>query len=150
EFLDAHAIAKAPKEVRAFVQEMLLRAGRVRLVKRGDDLVLDVDADYRDDVLAAPGLDRHVDVRADGTIVVGAGARGEIKQTLLKATFPVDDRAGYLAGDRLPVALRPMTLGGERFVVRDYQRAAAQNFYQDGSERGGSGVVVLPCGAGKT
>jgi superfamily II DNA or RNA helicase len=34
--------------------------------------------------------------------------------------------------------------------VRDYQRQAAEAFYLAGSERGGSGVVVLPCGAGKT
>jgi DNA excision repair protein ERCC-3 len=150
EFLDAHSIAKAPKEVRAFVHSMLERSGRVRLVRRGDDILLDVDPAFRDDVLGAPGIDEHVEIRGDGTVVVDPSARGEIKQTLLRAKFPVDDLAGYLAGDRLPVAIRPATIGGEPFAVRDYQHAAAQAFFQDGSERGGSGVVVLPCGAGKT
>jgi DNA excision repair protein ERCC-3 len=150
DFLDSHAIVKAPKEVRAFVSEMIERAGRVRLTKRGPDLVLDVDPAFRESVLAAPGLDKHVKIGADGTVVVDPASRGEIKQTLLKAKFPVDDFAGYLAGDRLPLGLRAVTLSGDAFTVRDYQHAAAASFFQDGSERGGSGVVVLPCGAGKT
>jgi DNA excision repair protein ERCC-3 len=149
-FLDANAIAKAPKEFREFVHAMLERAGRVKLTRAGEDLVLEIDPAFRDDVLAAPGLDRHVTVRSDGRVVVDPAARGEIKQTLLKAKFPVDDLAGYVAGDRLPLALRAVTSRGEPFSVRDYQRAAARAFFQDGSERGGSGVVVLPCGAGKT
>jgi DNA excision repair protein ERCC-3 len=150
DFLDGHSIVKAPKEVRAFVHSMLERSGRVRLLRRGEDLILDVDPAFRDDVLAAPGIEEHVTIDEDGSIVVAHNARGGIKQTLLRAKFPVDDLAGYLKGDDLPVGLRAQTLAGEAFVVRDYQHAAAQAFYQDGSERGGSGVVVLPCGAGKT
>ncbi len=53
-------------------------------------------------------------------------------------------------GQELPLRLREITGGGESFVVRDYQWAAAAAFYQDGQARGGSGVIVLPCGAGKT
>lgn len=51
-----------------------------------------------------------------------------------------------MAGEPFPIALRE----GAGFAVRDYQRQAAEAFYQAGSDRGGSGVVVLPCGAGKT
>jgi DNA excision repair protein ERCC-3 len=51
-----------------------------------------------------------------------------------------------VAGEPFPIALRE----GAGFAVRDYQRQAAEAFYQAGSDRGGSGVVVLPCGAGKT
>jgi DNA excision repair protein ERCC-3 len=48
------------------------------------------------------------------------------------------------------LSLRERTASGAAFVVRDYQQQAAEAFYLAGSERGGSGVVVLPCGAGKT
>jgi DNA excision repair protein ERCC-3 len=62
----------------------------------------------------------------------------------------VEDLAGYAAGDPLHLALRDTTVSGRAFTVRYYQRQAAEAFHRAGSERGGSGVVVLPCGAGKT
>jgi hypothetical protein len=77
-------------------------------------------------------------------------ARGSIKQALIKIGFPVDDRGGYVAGDPLDVRLRDVTVGGRPFALRAYQRMAAQAFWAGGSVLGGSGVVVLPCGAGKT
>lgn len=58
--------------------------------------------------------------------------------------------AGYTAGADLPTALRSNCRTGLPFRVRDYQREAADIFYAGGDVRGGSGVVVLPCGAGKT
>ncbi len=70
---------------------------------------------------------------------------------MIRIGYPVDDRAGYAAGERFTVALRPATLSrGRAFVPRPYQREAARAFHAGGSERGGSGVIVLPCGAGKT
>jgi DNA excision repair protein ERCC-3 len=63
----------------------------------------------------------------------------------------VDDRAGYAAGETFPVSLREVTLSRQKdFVIRPYQEDAARAFHAGGSERGGSGVIVLPCGAGKT
>src|SRR6185312_17521812 len=50
----------------------------------------------------------------------------------------------------LPIHLRPLSSHGLPFTVRDYQREAANIFYAGGDARGGSGVIVLPCGAGKT
>ncbi len=81
---------------------------------------------------------------------VRLGVRGLLKQTLVAIGYPADDLAGYSAGLELPLRLRETTGGGEPFVVRDYQRAAAAAFHQDGQAPGGSGVIVLPCGAGKT
>jgi DNA excision repair protein ERCC-3 len=66
------------------------------------------------------------------------------------AGYPAEDLAGYVAGDELRIALRERCLSGESFQVRDYQQEAANAFYLAGSERGGSGVIVLPCGSGKT
>src|SRR4029079_17261907 len=61
-----------------------------------------------------------------------------------------EDLAGYTAGEPLPISLRGTTRAGEAFSLRAYQADAAGGFRAGGSERGGSGVVVLPCGAGKT
>ena len=76
--------------------------------------------------------------------------RGRIKQALIKAGFPAEDIAGYTVGDALVVSLRPVTQQGLPFTLRDYQTDAVNAFHADGAERGGSGVIVLPCGAGKT
>lgn len=77
-------------------------------------------------------------------------ARGEVKQRLIRIGFPADDRGGYLDGDPLKIGLREVTLGGAPFEMRPYQWAAAEQFHASGSVLGGSGVIVLPCGAGKT
>src|SRR5690606_32362533 len=71
--------------------------------------------------------------------------RGQIKQAFMAAGWPVEDLAGYIEGEALEIRLR----SGD-FAVRNYQRAAAEAFYAGGDVRGGSGVVVLPPGAGKT
>jgi DNA excision repair protein ERCC-3 len=76
--------------------------------------------------------------------------RGVLKQALLTAGYPAEDLAGYLTGDKLPIRLLSTTVAGEPFRLRPYQQTAADIFYQAGQARGGSGVIVLPCGAGKT
>jgi DNA excision repair protein ERCC-3 len=78
-------------------------------------------------------------------------ARGHVKSALIRFGIPVEDLAGYVTGTPLEMALRERRVTtGDPFVVRDYQRAAGEAFYRAGSAAGGSGVVVLPCGAGKT
>jgi DNA excision repair protein ERCC-3 len=81
---------------------------------------------------------------------VPSAERGRLKQALVKIGFPAEDLAGYRDGDPLSVRLRSTTRGGLPFALRPYQRQAAAVFHAGGSERGGSGVIVLPCGAGKT
>ena len=81
---------------------------------------------------------------------VDPGARGELKLRLIRLGYPVDDRAGYTPGAPLEVSLRERTLKGEALALRAYQHDACAAYVAGGSERGGSGVVVLPCGAGKT
>src|SRR5206468_1284041 len=64
--------------------------------------------------------------------------------------YPAEDLAGYTEGAPLSVNLRQLARSGLPFRVRDYQHDAAAIFYAGGDVRGGSGVIVLPCGAGKT
>ena len=79
-----------------------------------------------------------------GAFVVPAVARGQLKQALVKAGYPVKDLCGYVTGAALPVSLRSSTRAGQAFCLRDYQRDAVQAFYHAGRETGGSGVIVLP------
>jgi DNA excision repair protein ERCC-3 len=76
----------------------------------------------------------------DDTIAVHPSERGRLKQALLKLGWPAEDLAGYVDGEAHPIALAE---NGWR--LRSYQHEAVQSFWA-----GGSGVVVLPCGAGKT
>jgi DNA excision repair protein ERCC-3 len=85
----------------------------------------------------SPMLGARVD---DDTVLVHPSERGRLKQMLLKVGWPAEDLAGYVDGEA-----HPMSLDEDDWTLRDYQRRAADAFWA-----GGSGVVVLPCGAGKT
>ncbi|MEM1119974.1 MAG: DNA repair helicase XPB [Bacteroidota bacterium] len=76
--------------------------------------------------------------------------RGDLKHALIKIGFPVKDLCGYVQGDDLSIQLRTTDLTGQPFQLRDYQREAVDAFYHSGGENGGNGIVVLPCGSGKT
>lgn len=84
-----------------------------------------------------PMLGERID---DETVVVHPSERGRLKQALLKVGWPAEDEAGYVDGQAHPVELQP-----DGWQLRDYQVQAVDGFWD-----GGSGVVVLPCGAGKT
>ncbi|GAB3124856.1 DNA repair helicase XPB [Glaciibacter psychrotolerans] len=75
-----------------------------------------------------------------GTFLIEPWARGQLKQELVKLGWPAEDLAGYTPGTP-----HPIDLVEEGWALRDYQNKAVSNFFE-----GGSGVVVLPCGAGKT
>ncbi|KPL10668.1 helicase, partial [candidate division BRC1 bacterium SM23_51] len=83
-------------------------------------------------------------------IQVKRGMRGRVKQALIKVGWPVEDLAGYVEGESIEICLRDVTLSGRPFRLRPYQRDSVDVFWAGGSARGGSGVLVLPCGAGKT
>ena len=85
----------------------------------------------------APMLGARID---DDSIVVHASERGRLKQALLKIGWPAEDLAGYVDG-----TAHPIELDQSNWHLRDYQQEAVEGFWA-----GGSGVVVLPCGAGKT
>ena len=142
-----------PPHVETEVRDYASRYGRLKLTRGADEgLVLTADdlplaeqtAHHK---LVAPLLGRRLGPLAFG---LAAGQRGALKQALVKMGFPAEDLAGYVVGEALALALRPTTRGGLPFALREYQSDAARAFHAGGGERGGSGVIVLPCGAGKT
>ncbi|CAA9413670.1 DNA repair helicase XPB [uncultured Nocardioides sp.] len=128
------------------IAETMARYGRLRLEKHPvHGLVLvSTDRPVLEEVLRAKRIQGMLGARiggADGdTVLVHASERGNLKQALLKLGWPAEDFAGYVDGEA-----HPIELDQSAWHLRDYQRDAADSFWH-----GGSGVVVLPCGAGKT
>jgi DNA excision repair protein ERCC-3 len=141
-----------PGNVAVNVREQAARYGRLELRRLGDGLVLSTD-----DVALAEELARHKGLERvlaerlpPRSFRIAPGERGRLKQLLIKLGWPVCDLAGYVEGEPLVIELRSRTRAGQALALREYQQDAAGAFYAAGSEQGGSGVVVLPCGAGKT
>ncbi len=146
--LAAYAKYPVPPGVIAWVRETMGRYGALRLVRDGDELRIEADDPL---VLAEVAAVREIHdlVVDDGNgLRVQPRRRGLVKQALLAAGRPVEDLVGYEDGDRLEMALRTTAADGTPWSLRDYQLAAVDAFTE--GPHAGSGVVVLPCGAGKT
>lgn len=142
-----------PPNVLKEVRELMGRFGKVKLLKgENGELTLRSDDVYAiKEIMASPQSRPFVMGEvSDHEISIRPDSRGRIKQVLIKMGYPVEDLAGYVDGDMLPVEMRTRTLGGAPFELRHYQRDSVDTFYAGGSTAGGSGVLVLPCGAGKT
>jgi DNA excision repair protein ERCC-3 len=132
-----------PNSLLVDVAETMGRYGRLRLDKHPTHgLVLSsTDRAVFEEVLrakrVAPMLGERI---SDDSVVVHASERGNLKQALLKLGWPAEDLAGYVDGEA-----HPMALAEDGWALRPYQREAVESLWA-----GGSGVVVLPCGAGKT
>ncbi len=141
-----------PSNVVRDIEEYIGRYGRVKLIREGNDLVLtSEDSTLMLEILNHKATARYLDKRLDDhRVLIVSGRRGHLKQALLQIGYPAEDLAGYVVGDDLPLSLRTETLAGIPFHLRHYQEEAVQVFHAGGSVKGGSGVIVLPCGAGKT
>ncbi len=134
-----------PQALLIDVAETMSRYGRVKLHKHpAHGLILESsDAAILTEITRnkkiAPMLGATID---EETIAIPPSERGQLKQALLKIGWPAEDLAGYIDGEAHPIAL---STSQEEWQLRDYQQMAADSFWS-----GGSGVVVLPCGAGKT
>lgn len=125
------------------VAETMARYGRLRLEKHPvHGLVLScTDRPVLEEVLRAKKVAGMIGDRLDDdSVAVHPSERGNLKQALLKLGWPAEDFAGYVDGEAHAIALDE-----DGWELRTYQREAAESFWH-----GGSGVVVLPCGAGKT
>ncbi|CAB0589344.1 DNA repair helicase XPB [Corynebacterium diphtheriae] len=143
--LETYSRFPVPHALLIDVAETMSRYGRVRLHKHpAHGLILESEepailAELLRHKKIKPMLGARID---DESIIVHPSERGRLKQELLKVGWPAEDLAGYVDGEAHPVAL---STEHEQWELRDYQRMAADSFWE-----GGSGVVVLPCGAGKT
>ncbi|MGO1539400.1 MAG: DNA repair helicase XPB [Leucobacter sp.] len=156
ETLNRYAKFPVPSGVASEIQETMRRYGRLTIERRATadtDSDAAADADVSQLVLhsdepvilrevatarkIAPLLGPKID---DNTYPVEAWARGQLKQELVARGWPAEDLAGFTPGEPYEIELHE-----EGWELRDYQRKAVDAF-----ESGGSGVIVLPCGAGKT
>jgi len=152
--LDTWSKYPVPQNLIQEIQDHGTRYGKLKLVKKGDRLALEMEdrglfwelENQRSlqGMLAEPYLD-------EKGIFLHDGMRGEVKLQLIRLGHPVQDMAGYKPGDPLPFSLSPeLKASGKPFGLRAYQKAAVDVFHAGGGPEGGAGVLVLPCGAGKT
>ncbi len=141
-----------PQNVTQEIQELMGRFGKLVLEKLNGMLVLtSEDPHLLENLSLHPKLRPLLNSRIDrNTVSVPPDYRGILKQVLIGIGYPANDRAGYVDGAPFTVDLLNTTRSGVEFSLRGYQKMAAETFIGDSASPGGSGVIVLPCGAGKT
>ncbi len=141
--LDRYAKFAIPSSVRVDIQETMDRYGKL-VIRRNSEGTLILTSESAAILLEAsrsPRIAALLGQRiSEDSFEVLAFARGSLKQELLKLGWPAEDLAGYTTGEPHAIALNQTN-----WNIRDYQTKAVEKFWD-----GGSGVVVLPCGAGKT
>lgn len=145
--LNTYAKFPVPAQVSGEIEDTMRRYGKLVIARedpldqRSELLLRSEDSAVLREVASskhiAPLLSRQID---ENTYAVAAWARGELKQQLVARGWPADDVAGFTAGEAFAIDLVQ-----DEWQLREYQQQAVTAF-----EQGGSGVVVLPCGAGKT
>ena len=152
EALEEYSCVPVPGGVLDEIRGWIERYGLLRIERVGENRfqLCSEDPEALRDILGHAAIRKLCELDEEGRVWVSPLERRTIKQALIRIGFPVDDQGGYVEGDPLEVELREETLEGREFGLRTYQEAAASAFYAGGTVRGGSGVVVLPCGAGKT
>ncbi|MBX7105322.1 MAG: helicase-associated domain-containing protein [Gemmataceae bacterium] len=141
-----------PANLAPDIEELVSRYGRLKLERDGEFMKLvSQDLPLVEELVRQPKLRIYLGERTGPTeFRIDPAFRGVLKQALLVVGYPVEDLAGYTEGAALDIHLRKICRSGLPFNVRDYQRDSADVFFAGGDVRGGSGVIVLPCGAGKT
>lgn len=143
-----------PDAINIFIKDICSRYGALKLLAYDDtDLLLKVEKDsiYRE-ISANKFLSTMLTPYESDTFKLSLFDRGNIKISLIKLGYPVEDLIPLKQGDSLPLSLRKKTRTGESLEIRDYQNEAVNSFlgsniYIPGL---GYGTIVLPCGSGKT
>ena len=141
--LESHSRFPLPDNVVGDITDWVARCGRVELVRPNgsQEIILRGDQAIMAEVTAHKKIAPHITQRlSDTEVTISPLSRGLIKQELLKIGWPANDTAGFVEGVAWPMKLDTTT-----WSLRDYQRSAVDRFVAHSS-----GVVVLPCGAGKT
>jgi len=150
--LDQYTKYPIPEHIRIEIKDFASRYGRIKLNRDTRGLILETDTAILAEELAHNKVIHPllVDRLSDNEFLILPVNRGKIKQNLIKIGYPADDLAGYTTGETFEFKVRDCCLSGMPFHFRPYQKNAADIFHAGGAKTGGSGVIVMPCGAGKT
>ncbi len=146
DFLRENSLYEVPAAIVKKIQTYMERYGKARLIMKEGKLHLVLEDPSISFLIFSDRRARQFveDVVSEADLVIKKYARGHLKLFLVKMGYPVEDWAGYSPGEPYHFTLK------ETLKLRPYQVEAVEAFHSGGSERGGSGIVVLPCGAGKT
>jgi DNA excision repair protein ERCC-3 len=132
---------------------LMSRYGKIRMTEDKDDpnmLILKIDDEsLRLEIGQIKALEKYI-IKKDDDFLLELIHRGSVKRELIRAGWPVQDDAPLSKGEELQLTLRERCLSGRQFNPRDYQVTAARSVTGSGGPGSGYGVVVLPCGSGKT
>lgn len=150
--LEKYSKYDLPQNVLMDIKDYVSRYGKVKLLREDEQLVLVSDDQYIiQEILHNKDIQPFLIRQADQfKLVIDPSMRGHLKYALTKIGYPVEDIAGYVPGTPFDISLRKVSGEGKELSLRDYQEQAVDLFHSGGSGKGGSGVIVLPCGAGKT
>ena len=130
-----------PGSVVSEIRSTIDRFGKLVITRDDEGLILVSDsAAVMAEVSSNKKVAELLEGRIDSGFRIQPWARGQLKQQLLKLGWPAEDNAGFTPGTPFEISL-----DNSEWDLRDYQKQAVAKF-----QAGGSGVVVLPCGAGKT
>lgn len=155
--LETYSRYAVPEGIVDGFADTMARYGKIRLAADGenpaeppDTLLLTAQEEaIRAEIGASKPLEKYL-TKTSGGFRLRLTDRGTVKRELIRLGWPVQDEAPLAAGETLAVALRETAGCGKPFGPRDYQVEAAQAVVGDGAPGTGYGVVVLPCGSGKT
>ncbi|MCH5149930.1 MAG: helicase-associated domain-containing protein [Spirochaetales bacterium] len=143
-----------PQNVIENIKTIYQRFGKIELIKGQSDeeLLLNIkEKNIELEILANPKLKKYLQIKDNsGKYKISLEVRGDLKVDFFNYNLPINDIAGYTPGKSLDINLRETTSENKPFSLREYQKLASESFYQAGTNFGGHGTIVLPCGSGKT
>jgi DNA excision repair protein ERCC-3 len=150
--LNAYSRYSIPPGIIEGFADTMDRYGKIRLVSGTEEEELFLIADEEAilaEIGAARGPEKYLQ-RTERGFRLRLTDRGSVKRELIRMGWPVKDEAPLIQGESLEISLREISLAGRPFAPRDYQVEAAHSVHGGGGPGTGYGVVVLPCGSGKT
>jgi DNA excision repair protein ERCC-3 len=143
--LETYAKYGVPESLLKEIKDYAGRYGLLKLEKKQEKLWLTSEDPFiLMELLKYKDIRKHFgELEGEFQVEVYPHARGVLKQELIRLGYPIQDIAGYSQGTPIDITLQGVTL-------RDYQQQAVDSYYAGGTVHGGNGILVLPCGAGKT
>ncbi len=154
-FLKKYSSYEIPKNIVKQIESSVEKYGKIKIIKQDNTeqyLLISDDKNIIDEVYHFKPIQKYIKKYVDkNTIEIDPVYRGHIKLALINIGYPVQDLAGYKVGEEYKFNMRSNTLrDNNAFSLRDYQKNSVEAFYANGRPEGGAGVILLPCGTGKT